>query len=213
MAEASPTEEDRLGETGALRELSPDRVAVAAYLGHRPAQELLGPASPPTFSLQSMRLGGDRAWRQAMRALGHEPAAVAACAVAELALNAYLTEPDAPAEVEALAREAVAALREWRSERQSERRLADVAEKAGNFCLAVGVGGRLCEASGQRAGWLGRVVGQCYSVVLAPQNRRHVRWLGEAAEGTCRLLGVPEATVWDAVAAALLPYATVTKQS
>jgi hypothetical protein len=195
-----------------VRTLTPDRVALAAYLGHRPAKELLGSASPKAFSLQSMRHGGDRAWRNAMRALGHESAAVAACAVAELALNAYLNAPDAPLEVEALAREAVAALHGWRKERQSERRLADVAEKGRNSCLAVDVGGRLGDASGPRARWLGRVVGWCYGVVLAAQNRRHVRWLGEAAEGTCRLLNVPEAAMCNAMAAALLPYALAGEQ-
>lgn len=180
---------------------------LAAYLGHLPAQEQLGAKSPKKFSLQSMVRGGDRAWRAAMRVVGHEAAAVAACAVAELGLDAYLKAPDAPAEVEALARDAVAALRSWRMEPQSLDRLAGVSENGKGFCLAVNVGGRLHSVSGWRAQSLGRVVGLCYSVVLAPENRRYVRWLGEAAEATCRLLDVAQTTIIDAVASALLPYA------
>ncbi len=180
---------------------------LAAYLGHLPAQELLGAKSPKKFSLQSMVRGGDRAWRNAMLAVGHEAAAVAACSVAELGLDAYLTAPDAPAEVEALAQDAVAALRSWRMEPRSQERMAEVSEKGKKFSLAVNVGGRLRNVSGWRAQNLGRVVGLCYSVVLAPENRRYVRWLGEAAEATCLLLDGAQTTIIDAVASALLPYA------
>jgi hypothetical protein len=187
------------------------RTAIAsplvAYLGHLPARELLGAKSPQKFSMQSMVRGGDRAWRDAMQVVGHEAVAVAACAVAELGIDAYLTAPDAPAEVEALARDAVAALRSWRSEPRSQDRLAEVSENGKRFCLAVKVGGRPHNVSGWRAQNLGGVVGLCYSVVLAPENRRYVRWLGEAAEATCRLLGVSQTTIVDAVASALLPYA------
>ncbi|HLJ91618.1 MAG TPA: hypothetical protein VKU02_00360, partial [Gemmataceae bacterium] len=206
MAEVSPTDDDRPEEGHALGALSPERLALAAYLGHQPARRLLGPASPPMGTLQSMRLGGDRPWRKAIRALGHEPAAVAACAIAELALRAYLAAPDAPLEVEALARDAVGALQSWRRDTRSELRRAEVAERGAGFCLAVDVGGRFSKERGFRASSLSRVVGRCYSVVLAPETRRHVRWLGEAADETCRLLDVPGATVWEAVAAALLPY-------
>ncbi len=181
-------------------------LSLAAYLGHLHAQEVLGAKSPKKFSLQSMVHGGDRAWRAAMLAVGHEAAAVAACAVAELGLEAYLTAPDAPSEVEALARDVVAALRSWRMEPRSQDRLAEVSENGKRFCLAVNVGGRLRNVSGWRAQNLGRVVGLCYSVVLAPENRRYVRWLGEAAEATCQLLDGAQTTITDAVASALLPY-------
>src|SRR5262249_15607785 len=160
MAEVSPTEDDRPGEGHEFGALPPARVALAAYLGHRPARGLLGAASPPIGSFQSMQLGGDRHWRNAMRALGHEPAAVARCAIAELALAAYLTAPDAPPEVEALAREAVGALQLWKRDTASEVRRADVAERGGDFSLAVDVGGRLSKESGFRARSLGRVVGR-----------------------------------------------------
>jgi hypothetical protein len=92
-------------------------------------------------------------------------------------------------------------------EPRSKDRLAEVSENGKKFCLAVNVGGTLHNVSGWRAQNLGRVVGLCYSVVLAPENRRYVRWLGEAAEATCRLLGVAQTTIVDAVASALLPYA------
>lgn len=207
MVEGSPTEDDRPGEEYSFGAHPPERVALAAYLGHPAARRLLGAAAPAMGSLGSMRRGGDRPWRNAMRALGHGPTAVAACAVAELALTSYLTAPDAPPEVEALAREAVGALRSWKRGTSSELRRADLSQRGREFCLAVDVCGRLSKESGFRARSLGRVVGRCYSVVLAPETRRHVRWLGEAAEDTCRLLGVPEATVWEAVASALLPYA------
>ena len=184
-----------------------ERLEVAAYLGCQPARASLGAAAPPTFGLPSMRFGGDRRWRRAMRTLGHLPAAVAAVAIAELALDAYRASPDSPPEVESLAREAVGALQAWRCDPHSETLAEGVRVKAGDFCLAVDVGGRLSRETGYRGRALGRVVGSCYSVILAPENPRYVRWLGEAAETTCKALGVPEPRLCAAVAGAMLPFA------
>ena len=194
-------------------DLTPDQARrLAAYLGHPPARAALGAGAPAVFSLRSMRLGGDRAWRAAMRVLGHAAAADAARAVAGLAADAFAAAPDAPAEVGAFARDAVAALRDWPARPRPEDGLAGLSEECRRFCLAVDVGGELRGVSGPRARSLGRVVGLCWGVVsaagaAADNNRRYVRWLGEAAEAACRLLVVPEGAVTGAVAAALLPYA------
>lgn len=206
MAETTSPRVRLLLEALASGAVTRERMRVAAYLGYPPARELLGSESPTVFSLESMRRGGDRCWREAMRAMGHEPVAAAACAIAELALAAYLDKPDSASEVAALAGEAVAALRNWSGDPQSDTLRADVREKAGNFCLAVDVGGRLAEVTGFRGRQLGSVLGKCYSTVLAPDNPRLVRWFGEAAEITCRTLGVPEPSVGRAVSAVLLPF-------
>jgi hypothetical protein len=206
MADATSLEAQQLADALASGVVSRERTALAAYLGYPPAKVFLGHESPPAFSLESMTRGGDRRWRVTMRELGHESAAVAACAIAELALAAYLTEPDSIAEVGDLAQEAVAALRRWRSEPQSATRRAEVEEKGCRFCLAVQVGGRLQGETGYRGGRLGFIIGKCYSTVVAPDNRRHVRWLGEAAEATCHQLKVSEVSVCAAVSDAVMPY-------
>lgn len=123
-----------------------------------------------------------------------------------MALSAYLAAPDSEPEVAELARTAVTALDRWREGTDPTRALADVREVGLGFVLAVDVGGRLFHPAGERGRQLGRVIGKCVNVVLAPENPRHVRSLGEAAEGVCGVLGVAEDTVCRAVTEALVPY-------
>ncbi len=181
-----------------------DRLILAAYLGEPSSRAALGADVPEVFSLGSMVRGGDRRWRAVMRQLGHGPAAEAACAVAELALSAYLAAPDSGSEVAGLARAAVAALGRWREGADPAQALAVVREDGLGFALAVDVGGRLSRVTGERGRQLGRVVGKCVSVILAPANPRYVRWLGEAADGAHAGLGVAEDVICRAVARALL---------
>lgn len=189
---------------------SPQRdiaTALAAYFGHLPSREKLGTKSPQKFTLQSMMRGGDREWRSAMCVVGHEAISVAACSVAELGLGAYLKSPDAPSEVASLAQKAVSTLSRWRMGSRSPEFLAEVSQAGSEFALVVNVGGKLRSVSGWRAQTFGQVVGMCYRVVVASENRRHVRWLGDAAEKTCRLHDGDESSVIEVVASAMLPFA------
>jgi hypothetical protein len=183
-----------------------DRLMLAAYLGDGTARGILGSQAPDVFSLGSMLRGGDRPWRALMRELGHEPVAVAACDIAELALAAFIANSESGPEFATLARDAEAALGHWRNNPRSDKARAELQKDTLGFCIAVDVGGQLSSAAGESGRQFGRVLGMCASVVLGPENRRYVRWLGEAAQGTCRLLGVPEDEVCRTVSCALLPY-------
>lgn len=176
---------------------------LAAYLGHAPSRETLGEAALPRFTLQSMVKGGDKLWRLAMKMVGHDAVAAAACTVAEQAYRAYQIAPDAPDDVERMARDAVDAIREWQPQSSNESliRLRSVVE---NFCLSVNVGGAARDISGFHMQSLGHVVGLCHSVIAAPENPRYVRWLGEAAEVASRALHADPTALESAIAAALL---------
>jgi hypothetical protein len=184
-----------------------EHIMAAAYLGHQPARELLGAKAPATFSLQSMLLGGDRNWRKTMRFLGHKPAGFAACEIARVALEDYLAAPDSPPHVVSLAQDAVYALEAWKKDPQSELAKAGIYDKTASFCLAVDVSGKFRNETGFYGIQLGWVIGRCYSVVLAPENPRHVRWLGQAAEMTCRHFHVSEEDMCQLVAKVMIPFA------
>jgi hypothetical protein len=162
-----------------------ERLWVAAYLGNEPARELLKAKAPPRFSLQSMRHGGDRNWRTAMRIVGRKPAAFAACEIARAALEIYLEHPDSPEEVGRLAADAVGALTSWKDHPQVDLVTLLVKERCLAFFLAVDVGGNLWRKTGAEGHRLGHIVGHCYGVVL-PNNGLYVRSLGEAAENLHR---------------------------
>ena len=184
-----------------------EHIMAAAYLGHQPARELLGAKAPATFSLQSMLLGGDRNWRKTMRFLGHKPAAFAACEIASVALEDYLAAPDSSPQVVTLAKDAVRALEVWKKDPQSELAKAGIYDKTESFFLAVEIGGKLRDETGFYGIQLGRVIANCYSVVLAPDNPRYVRWLGQAAEMTCRHFHVSETDICQLVAKVMIPFA------
>ena len=178
---------------------------IAAYLGHTSSRDLLGVKAPLPFGLVSMKHGGDRQWRRAMQAIGHEPVAKAACSIAEMALAAYSKNPDSVAEVESQAKLAVESLSSWRNAPISPETRTAVERNAIRFSLNVNVGGMLRDHSGFRGQSLGRIIGKCASVVLAPENPRYVRWFGEAAESLCKDFRVSEAQICAAIAKAFQP--------
>lgn len=179
---------------------------IAAYLGHAASRDLLGVKAPQPFGLASMKHGGDRHWRRAMRAIGHEPVAIAACSIAEMALTEYSKNPDSVAEVESQARMAVESLIAWRNAPISPEARAAVERNAIRFSLNVNVGGLLRDHSGYRGQSLGRIIGKCASVVLAPDNPRYVRWFGEAAESLINDFPVSEEQLCEAIATVFQPF-------
>lgn len=182
------------------------RLVISAYLGMESARASLGPAAPEPFGLASMIRGGDHQWRAAMLCLGHEPVAVAACALAELALEIYSIAPDSSFEVHSKASEAVDSLTEWKMAPGSPSALAAVERNAIGFSVNVSVGECLFDQAGFRGKILGRIVGKCASVVLAPDNSRYVRWFGEAVEFLFNFYGIEEDLICRTVALAFQPY-------
>ncbi len=182
------------------------RLEIAAYLGHAAARDLLGGKAPQPFALASMKLGGDRNWRKAMRAIGHEPVAKAACSIAEMALAEYSKNPDSVSEVESQARMAVESLIAWRNGPIAPETRTAVERNAIRFSLNVNVGGELRDHSGFRGQSVGRIIGKCASVVLAPENPRFVRWFGEAAESLCKDFSVSEEHIGEMIAKVFLPF-------
>lgn len=179
---------------------------IAAYLGHAASRDLLGVKAPQPFELASMKHGGDRQWRRAMRAIGHEPVAKAACSIAKMALTEYSKNPDSVAEVESQAGMAVESLIAWRNSPNSPESLKAIERNAIGFSLNVNVGGVLRDHSGHRGQSLGRIIGKCASVVLAPENPRYVRWFGEAAESINNDFPVSGEQLCEAIATAFLPF-------
>ena len=151
------------------------RLTIAAALGDPAARDLLGPNAPPLSSFQSMLRGGDRGWRLAMRVLGHRPAALAACEIAQIAFHAYENLPDSPEEVADLARTVVEKLQAWRQNPDLPSAREEAIATASAFALAMDTCGSLYLQSGFRGHQLGRIVGFCYSVIAAPDNPRYVR--------------------------------------
>ena len=207
---ATPADDEvgRLGRDLTAGLLTPEGVWVAAYLGYRPARDLLDAKAPAVFTLQSMRLGGDNHWRRAMRALGPRPPAFAACEIARMAADIYFASPDSPPEVNALAREAVDIIASWKRAPRVELMTLLVKERCPPFFLAVDVGGAWSREAGPRGRGLGTIVGHCYGVLLGwrSRSRRYVRSFGDMADRACRF-GVSEAEVTKVVAEEMIPFA------
>jgi hypothetical protein len=141
-----------------------------------------------------------------MHTLGHEPLAMASCALAEMALSEYAKSPDSVSEVESEAILAVKSLAEWKQDPNSALARTAVERNAIGFSVHANVGERLFELAGFRGRSLARIVGKCAGVVLAIENPRHVRWFGEAAEELCQIFQIPEELVCRAIATAFRPY-------
>ncbi|MBI1325248.1 hypothetical protein GC170_18950 [bacterium] len=185
---------------------------IAAYLGHSASRNLLGTKAPEPFELASMKHGGDRHWRMALRAIGHEPVAKAACSIAEIALTEYSKNPDSVSEVDSQARMAVESLIAWRNAPISLETRAAVERNAIRFALNVNVGGVLRDHSGYCGQSLGRILGKCASIVLAPENPRYVRWFGEAAESLCMDFPVSEEHLCMTIAKVFQPCFSIDEQ-
>lgn len=182
------------------------RLLISSYLGLESSRASLGPLAPKPFGLASMIRGGDRHWRDAMNHLGHEPVAVAACGLAELALATYSIAPDSSFEFHTSAIAAVDSLTEWKMAPGSSAALKTVERNAIGFSVNVSVGERLYDQAGFRGKTLGRIVGKCASVVLSPGNSRYVRWFGEAAESLFNNYRIEEDQICRTVALAFQPY-------
>jgi len=118
---------------------------IAAYLGHAASRDLLGVKAPQPFGLASMKHGGDRHWRRAMQAIGHEPIAKTACSIAEMALAEYSKNPDSVAEVDSQAKLAVESLSSWRNAPIAPETRTAIDRNAIRFSLNVNVGGVLLD--------------------------------------------------------------------
>ena len=185
---------------------NPSLMEIAAYLGHEPSREILGADAPTLFSFDALQRGGDRSWRRVMQTLGHYPVAVCACAIATLAWDAYQQAQDADAEVAALAKPLVDALQKWQQEPHSVETIEQIRRTGTEFCLTVNVGGGWYHKAGYAGQALGRALGLCYSVALAPENPRYVRWLGEAVEILRDASHLREDRLCRKITASLLPF-------
>ncbi len=188
------------------REPSIDPVEIASFLGLAPRLDSPGKRQSRQFGLSSMTRGGDRTWRAAMHSLGHEPLAMAACTLAEMAISEYAKAPDSGSEFESEAILAVKSLSDWKHDPNSAIARTAIERNAIGFAVHVNVGERLFDLAGFRGRSLGRIIGKCASVVLAPENPRYVRWFGEAAEELCHVFHLPEEQFCRAVANVFQPY-------
>jgi hypothetical protein len=178
----------------------PTRDWVLAYLGDQAARAHWGPKAPPAFTLASMKHGGDRNWRTTCRILSHACVSAMAREVLRLSWEIYQEHPDPNAEIQELARQAVHSALDWNGASTTLVQSLLLEERCARFFLAVDVGGSHFQITSSQAYWLGRLVGDVFSVILGAQSRRYVRSLGDAVEVAMEHFCVPEAAIYSEIA-------------